>query len=78
MHIFPNRSTAICLIAAIALPAWGSLAAQPQDPAAANIVVIGDPTIDMSTAVAGPEIKGVITARSSDKIMSRRLTARSR
>ena len=63
MHISANRPTAIILLAAITLPA-ASLSAQPQVP----IVVTGEPQPDLSAATAGPEIKGVITARTGDKI----------
>ncbi len=58
----------IFLLASLALPASASLSAQPQDPAAANIIVNGDPVPDMTAMTAGPEIKGVITARSGDKL----------
>lgn len=59
-----NRPTAIALLAAIALPA----ALSAQEPASPNIVVTGEPLPDMSTMTAGPEIKGVITARNGDKM----------
>lgn len=55
---------ALILLAAIALPA-ATLSAQPQEP---NIVVTGEPLPDLSTMTAGPEIKGVITGRSGDKM----------
>ena len=64
MTIIANRPTAIALIAALALPATISA----QEAASPNIVVTGEPLPDLSTMTAGPEIKGVITARSGDKM----------
>ena len=58
------RPAAIVLLAAMALPG-ATLSAQPQEP---NIVVTGEPLPDLSTMPAGPEIKGVITARNGDKM----------
>ncbi len=67
MRVIPKRPRALCLIAAIAIPAAG-LSAQPQDAPTSNIVVSGEALPDMSAMTAGPEIKGVITARSADRI----------
>ncbi len=64
MRIVANRPGAMILLAAIALPA-ASLSAQPQEP---NIVVTGEPLPDLSALTAGPQIKGVITGRSGDKM----------
>ena len=64
MRIVANRPGAMILLAAIALPA-ASLSAQPQEP---NIVVTGEPLPDLSTMTAGPQIKGVITGRSGDRM----------
>ena len=67
MHVISNRPGAIFLLAAMALPTT-ALAAQPQDASSANIVVTGEPLPDMSAMTAGPEIKGIITSRSGDKM----------
>jgi outer membrane protein OmpA-like peptidoglycan-associated protein len=55
------------LLVVLAISAAGSLSAQQQaaDP---NIVVDGVPAPDPSTLTAGPEIKGVISARNGDKV----------
>lgn len=59
-----HRMKAPLLLAALALPATGSLLAQTQAP----IVVEGERLPDMAEMTKGPEIKGVITARNGDKI----------
>ncbi len=59
MHFISKRSAILILLA---LPATGSLSAQQQEPAQAVITVTGAPM------PAGPEIKGIISARNDDKI----------
>lgn len=53
------------LVAALAVSASGSVSAQQQTPPDSNIVVTGTPAPAM---VAGPQVKGVISARKGDKI----------
>ncbi len=56
------------MLAALAVPVPGSLSAQQSGSAEPNIVVTGERLPDPSQMTAGPEIKGVITARNADKI----------
>lgn len=68
MRVIAISPGALFLLATLALPASASLSAQPQDPSPTNIVVTGERLPDLSAMTAGPEIKGIITARSGDKI----------
>jgi len=68
MRVISRRPGALILSALFAVTATGSLSAQEQAPANATIVVTGEPLPDISTMTKGPDIKGVITARSGDKI----------
>lgn len=52
----------------LALSASASLSAQQQRPADSNIVVDGVPLPDPSTMTEGPEIKGVISARTGNRL----------
>ena len=66
MRIVSTKPRALLALALLAATAPASLAAQQQtDP---TIVVTGDPLPDPSQMTKGPEIKGVITARSGEKI----------
>jgi len=56
------------LLAMLAVTAAGSLSAQPQGSSESNIVVDGVPAPDPATMTAGPEIKGVISARNAEKM----------
>ena len=58
MKIF-NRSAVPMLLAAIALPAWSTLAAQEQAP----ITVTGEMPTNLAGLPKGPEVQGMITAR---------------
>jgi outer membrane protein OmpA-like peptidoglycan-associated protein len=55
------------LLALTALPASTGALAQPSQPDA-NIVVTGERLVDISTLPAGPEIKGIISARNAEKM----------
>ncbi|MFD1613391.1 OmpA family protein [Sphingomonas tabacisoli] len=70
MRVIFKRSEAHFLLAMLALPASASFAAQQQNAPDPNIVVNGVvPAAPAAAAMtAGPEIKGVITARSGDKM----------
>jgi outer membrane protein OmpA-like peptidoglycan-associated protein len=68
MHIISKRPGARLLLATLALSASGSVFAQEQGQPNPNIIVNAAPAPDPSTMVAGPDIKGVIVARNSDKI----------
>jgi outer membrane protein OmpA-like peptidoglycan-associated protein len=62
MRVISERPGVLVLIAMLTLPMSGSLSAQEQDPSSPNIIV------NAPTMIAGPEIKGVITARNDDKM----------
>src|SRR5690606_32256911 len=63
-----SKSAAPLLCAALAVPAWASLSAQPQpQPAdASSITVTGSVPADLTGLVEGPEIEGLISARSGE------------
>jgi outer membrane protein OmpA-like peptidoglycan-associated protein len=66
VNSYRRGGLALLAIAAAAFPA--SVSAQVQETADPNIIVNGDRLPDVAEMTKGPEIKGVITARSSDKI----------
>ena len=68
MRVISTRSGSLALLAMLIVPASGSVSAQQQDPSNPSIIVTGELVPDMSAMTAGPEIKGVITARSGDKM----------
>ncbi len=68
MRFVSQSSGFLCLLAVLALPVSGSLAAQQQSAADPNIVVTGEVLPDTTAMTPGPEIKGIITARSGDKM----------
>jgi len=71
MTAFTKRPGVHFLLATLALPLSGSLAAQQQDPAGGPITVNGSlpPEAPVAAAMAaGPEIKGIISARNGDKM----------
>ena len=67
MRVVSTRPGALLLIAMLAATASGSVSAQ-QIPADPTIVVTGEPLPDPSAMTKGPDIKGVITARTGEKI----------
>jgi len=68
MRNISKRPKVHVLLAMLALPASASLLAQQQDPSNPNIVVNGTPAPEPAVTTAGPEIKGVITARNGDRL----------
>ena len=68
MHVRAKRRGLLGLPVAIALVTAGSVVAQPQDQPQPNIIVSGEQLPDTSAMTPGPEIKGVITARSGDRL----------
>jgi OOP family OmpA-OmpF porin len=68
MRIVSRRPGALLLLATLTVPVSGSLSAQQQYPSDPSIVVNGEPLPDAASMTAGPEIKGVITARSGDRM----------
>jgi OmpA-OmpF porin, OOP family len=65
MNVISNRTGFPVLLAVATLAASGSLSAQSNDP---TIVVDGPVTQEMPVLVKGPDVKGIITARSGDKL----------
>lgn len=68
MTAISTRAMSLSLLAALAVPMSGSLSAQPIDSSNATITVNGEQVPDMSAITEGPEVKGIITARSGDKM----------
>ena len=68
MRAISRRSGTLCLLAMLAASASGAAHAQPQNASDPSIIVNGEPLPDLSAMTAGPEIKGVITARSGNRI----------
>lgn len=66
--ISSNRPEIRLLFAALALSASGSLSAQQQNLSEPNIIVDGVRAPEPAMMTAGPEIKGVIAARSGDRL----------
>ncbi len=67
MRVISRNQGALLVLAMLSVAAPGSVAAQQaaSDP---TIVVTGEPLPDPSAMTKGPDIKGVITARTGDKI----------
>lgn len=70
MSVLSNRPSGLVLLAAIVLPASAGQAAQAQDAPEGQVVatVYGTPPADLSGLTAGPEVDGIISARSADKM----------
>ena len=70
MSVIFNRSTVPVLFAVLAVPAWPSLSAQQEAPAngADPITVTGEAPADLAGLEEGPEIEGLISARSGERI----------
>jgi OOP family OmpA-OmpF porin len=68
MRVISKRPGALFLFAMLTIPVSGSVSAQQQVSPDPNIIVTGEPLPDTTAMTAGPEIKGVITARSGDKM----------
>jgi OmpA-OmpF porin, OOP family len=68
MSVVSKRPGALVLAAMLIMPVSGSLYAQEQNFPDPNITVNGEPIPDTTAMTEGPEIKGVITARSGDKM----------
>lgn len=65
-----RKPKTLALLAVLSVPAWGALYAQDQDVAQpeAGTVVTGIPPTDLAGLAAGPDIKGMISARKDDKV----------
>ena len=65
MRVMSKKSGSLLLLAMLTVPISGSLSAQVQNSPDPSIIVNGERP---PTLAAGPEIKGVISARTGDKI----------
>lgn len=70
MSMISKRPKTLALLALMTVPAWGGLSAQQQDDpqTEAGTIVTGSPPADLTGLTAGPEIKGMISARKDDKV----------
>ncbi len=68
MRISAYKREGLCLLAMVAAAIPAGLAAQVQESTDPNIIVNGEPLPDAPEMTKGPDIKGIITARSGDKI----------
>jgi outer membrane protein OmpA-like peptidoglycan-associated protein len=68
MRAISKRSGVLFLLAMLTVPASGSLSAQQPAAPDPSIVVNGERAPDASQMTAGPEIKGVISARNGNRI----------
>ena len=68
MRVVSQKAGVLCLLAILTVPIPGSLAAQQQRAPDPNIVVTGEILPDTTAMTPGPEIKGIITARSGDRM----------
>ncbi len=68
MRIVSKRPAVVLVLAVLAMPLSASLSAQQQDPSDSNIVVNGQLPPVSAAMIAGPEVKGIITARNGDKM----------
>jgi outer membrane protein OmpA-like peptidoglycan-associated protein len=63
-----TKTVALSLVAMLAVPLAGPLLAQQIDPADPSIVVTGERIPALDTLPAGPDVKGIITARKGDQM----------
>lgn len=70
MNIISRSPKALLLVALLAGPASVMAQQTPQEPAdpGLSVTVYGSPTADAAQMTPGPEIKGIISARSGDKV----------
>jgi len=70
MSVISKSSKVLSLVALLAVPASVGFAAQPQDQAAEPGLsgTVTDTTPDPAAMTKGPQVKGMISARSADKI----------
>ncbi|RXZ65751.1 OmpA family protein [Pelagerythrobacter rhizovicinus] len=69
MSVISKRPGALFLLAALAVPASGSLSAQQSPPEGEFLTTVyGSPPADLSGLPEGPEIEGIISARSGNRV----------
>lgn len=65
-----KRAKLLCLLAAMAMPAAGSVSAQQLDPVdAENMTVYGSVPTDLTGMAEGPEVEGFISARQGNRMV---------
>lgn len=68
MSMISKKPGALLLLTMLTVPASGSLAAQPQDPPEADVSATVYDSPEAVEMAEGPEIEGIITARSGDRM----------
>ena len=68
MKIVTNRPGRLVLLAMLAVPALGTAYAQPQEAPAGNITVTGAASPEAGPLTEGPQVQGIISARSGDRM----------
>jgi OOP family OmpA-OmpF porin len=70
MNITTTKPGGLILLAMLAIPAWASASAQPQDAPQSELTgSVSDTTAPNAAEMTpGPEIEGIISARSGDKV----------
>jgi outer membrane protein OmpA-like peptidoglycan-associated protein len=68
MSILLRQSTVRLLLAALAVPAWSALSAQPEASDASQIDVTGPAPGDLAGLAEGPDVEGVIAARQGNRL----------
>ncbi|CAN5137681.1 hypothetical protein BH10PSE12_BH10PSE12_31700 [soil metagenome] len=69
MHVISKNPRVCLLVAMLAGVSSASVSAQTQEPPAAPLAVtVSDTTPDRSQLTAGPDVQGIISARSGDKV----------
>jgi len=66
MSTLSRKATIPFLLAMVAMPAWAGLSAQQNTPD--PITVVGEAPTDLTGLTEGPEVEGVISARTGDRI----------
>lgn len=66
MSTHTRKATIPFLLAMVAMPAWAGLSAQQNAPD--PITVVGEAPADLTGLTEGPEVQGVISARTGDRI----------
>ena len=66
MSTLSRKATIPFLLAMVAMPAWAGLSAQQNTPD--PITVVGESPTDLTGLTEGPEVEGVISARTGDRI----------
>ena len=66
MSTLTRKATIPFLLAMVAMPAWAGLSAQQNAPD--PITVVGEAPADLTGLTEGPEVQGVISARTGDRI----------